>query len=178
MHHFHAWTMGFWGFVGEHTTSLIMGLNLTPIHALPHDANPRLDYVPIVNNLPPYKFVKNVKWKRDKKALHGHSNLCCKAFYDVIFHYANVEVHTMNLVEYCSRHRSKHKCPSRPFRFLDLGFLDENWGDACIPFTIRLFKMGLGYDLQWLSHKCMTWKFGSTKLKTLVNCTKQTWPRV
>jgi hypothetical protein len=72
MHHFHAWTMGFWVFVGEHTTSLIAGPNLTPIHALPHEANPRLDYVPIVSNLPPYKFVENVRQKRDREALPSH----------------------------------------------------------------------------------------------------------
>jgi hypothetical protein len=61
MQHVHVWTMGFWGFVGEQTTSLIAGPNPTPIHALPHEANPILDYVPIISNMPPYKFVENVK---------------------------------------------------------------------------------------------------------------------
>ncbi len=72
MHHFHVWTMGFRGFVGEYTTSLIVGPNLTPIHALPREGNPRLDYVPIVNNLPIYKFVENVRQKHDREALLGH----------------------------------------------------------------------------------------------------------
>jgi hypothetical protein len=104
-----------------------------------------LDYVPIISNMPPYKFVENVKWKCDKEAFLSHDDLCCKAFYDAISQYANVEAWAMNLVER-SHHRSKHKSPSNPFRFWDLGFPDKNWGDAYILLTIGLFIMGLWYD--------------------------------